>query len=206
MKKFLKCIISGVLVLSLLIAPLRNYSLAMPDSSSTSSSPIQSTETNIATIRWTLPAILVAAVSLAVAGTIGYFIGNHQYLKYSKEITFKGSAASSKSEIPTGTIYPIPLARQLLNRIIKEDTPKLKGNNEFPAGCIADLETYLWMISGNLGNKPLAQELLTMSQVMSGLIHTENKTVTVGYLIDLLKQSQDLINQAEAQSSTKSDL
>ena len=77
MKKFLKCIISGVLVLSLLIAPLRNYSLAMPDSSSTSSSPIQSTETNIATIRWTLPAILVAAVSLAVAGTIGYFIGNH---------------------------------------------------------------------------------------------------------------------------------
>ena len=62
------------------------------------------------------------------------------------------------------------------------------------------------MISGNLGNKPLAQELLTMSQVMSGLIHTENKTVTVGYLIDLLKQSQDLINQAEAQSSTKSDL
>lgn len=143
MKKFLKCIINGVLVLSLLIAPLRNYSLAITDSSLASSSPIQSTETNIATIRWTLPAILVTAVNLVVARTIGYFIGNHQYLKYSKEITFKGSAASSKSEIPTGTIYPILLARQLLNRIIKEDISKLKDNNEFPADCIADQETYL---------------------------------------------------------------
>ena len=206
MKKFLKCIISGVLVLSLLIAPLRNYSLAMTNSSPASSSPIQSTETSIATTKLTLPAILVTAVSFAVAGTVGYFIGNHQYLKYSKEITFKGSAASSKSEIPTGTIYPIPLARQLLNRIIKEDIPKLKDNNELPAGCIADLETYLWMISGNLGTEPLAQEILTMSQIMSGLISTEDKKVTVGYLIDLLKQSQDLINQAEAQASEKFEL
>ena len=68
------------------------------------------------------------------------------------------------------------------------------------------METYLWMISGNLGTEPLAQEILTMSQIMSGLISTEDKKVTVGYLVDLLKQSQDLINQAEAQSSTKSDL
>ena len=88
---------------------------------------------------------------------------------------------------------------------IQEDIPRLK-DNQFPAGPIADLETYLWMISGNLGTEPLAQEILTMSQIMSGLIRTENKTVTVGYLVDLLKQSRDLINQAEAQSSTKSDL
>lgn len=157
-------------------------------------------------IRRTWKIVFLGLALLAAGGCGGYFIGNHQYLKNSKEITFKGTAASSKSEIPTGTIYPIPLARQLLNRIIKEDIPKLKDNNELPAGCIADLETYLWMISGNLGTEPLAQEILTMSQIMSGLIRTENKTVTVGYLVDLLKQSQDLINQAEAQSSTKSDL
>lgn len=204
MKNKLKGIISGLLVLALLNSPLENSSLAM-NGGHVSTSSVHSTQANVEITRWTLPAILVATVSLAVAGTIGYFIGNHQYLKNSKEITFKGTAASSKSEIPTGTIYPIPLARQLLNRIIKEDIPRLK-DNQFPAGPIADLETYLWMISGNLGTEPLAQEILTMSQIMSGLISTEDKKVTVGYLVDLLKQSQDLINQAEAQSSTKSDL
>lgn len=156
-------------------------------------------------IRRTWKIVFLGLALLAADGCAGYFIGNRQYLKNSKEITFKGTAASSKSEIPTGTIYPIPLARQLLNRIIKEDMPRLK-DNQFPAGPIADLETYLWMISGNLGTEPLAQEILTMSQIMSGLISTEDKKVTVGYLVDLLKQSQDLINQAEAQSSTKSDL
>lgn len=156
-------------------------------------------------IRRTWKIVFLGLALLAAGGCAGYFIGNRQYLKNSKEITFKGTAASSKSEIPTGTIYPIPLARQLLNRIIKEDMPRLK-DNQFPAGPIADLETYLWMISGNLGTEPLAQEILTMSQIMSGLISTEEKKVTVGYLVDLLKQSQDLINQAEAQSSTKSDL
>ena len=204
MKNKLKGIISGLLVLALLNSPLENSALAM-NGDHVSTSSVHSTQANVEITRWTLPAILVATVSLAVAGTIGYFIGNHQYLKNSKEITFKGTAASSKSEIPTGTIYPIPLARQLLNRIIKEDIPRLK-DNQFPAGPIADLETYLWMISGNLGTEPLAQEILTMSQIMSGLISTEDKKVTVGYLVDLLKQSQDLINQAEAQSSTKSDL
>lgn len=204
MKNKLKGIISGLLVLALLNSPLENSALAM-NGGHVSTSSVHSTQANVEITRWTLPAILVATVSLAVAGTIGYFIGNHQYLKNSKEITFKGTAASSKSEIPTGTIYPIPLARQLLNRIIKEDIPRLK-DNQFPAGPIADLETYLWMISGNLGTEPLAQEILTMSQIMSGLISTEDKKVTVGYLVDLLKQSQDLINQAEAQSSTKSDL
>ena len=156
-------------------------------------------------IRRTWKIVFLGLALLAAGGCGGYFIGNHQYLKNSKEITFKGTAASSKSEIPNGTIYPIPLARQLLNRIIKEDIPRLK-DNQFPAGPIADLETYLWMISGNLGTEPLAQEILTMSQIMSGLISTEDKKVTVGYLVDLLKQSQDLINQAEAQSSKKSDL
>ncbi len=204
MKNKLKGIISGLLVLALLNSPLENSALAM-NGGHVSTSSVHSTQANVEITRWTLPAILVATVSLAVAGTIGYFIGNHQYLKNSKEITFKGTAASSKSEIPTGTIYPIPLARQLLNRIIKEDIPRLK-DNQFPAGPIADLETYLWMISGNLGTEPLAQEILTMSQIMSGLISTEDKKVTVGYLVDLLKQSRDLINQAEAQSSTKSDL
>ena len=204
MKNKLKGIISGLLVLALLNSPLENSALAM-NGDHVSASSVHSTQANVEITRWTLPAILVATVSLAVAGTIGYFIGNRQYLKNSKEITFKGTAASSKSEIPTGTIYPIPLARQLLNRIIKEDIPRLK-DNQFPAGPIADLETYLWMISGNLGTEPLAQEILTMSQIMSGLISTEDKKVTVGYLVDLLKQSQDLINQAEAQSSTKSDL
>ena len=204
MKNKLKGIISGLLVLALLNSPLENSALAM-NGDHVSASSVHSTQANVEITRWTLPAILVATVSLAVAGTIGYFIGNRQYLKNSKEITFKGTAASSKSEIPTGTIYPIPLARQLLNRIIKEDIPRLK-DNQFPAGPIADLETYLWMISGNLGTEPLAQEILTMSQIMSGLISTEDKKVTVGYLVDLLKQSRDLINQAEAQSSKKSDL
>ena len=116
MKNKLKGIISGLLVLALLNSPLENSSLAM-NGGHVSTSSVHSTQANVEITRWTLPAILVATVSLAVAGTIGYFIGNHQYLKNSKEITFKGTAASSKSEIPTGTIYPIPLARQLLNRI-----------------------------------------------------------------------------------------
>ena len=157
-------------------------------------------------IRRTWKIVFLGLALLAAGGCGGYFIGNHQHIKYSKEITFKGTAASTKSEIPVGTIYLIPHARQLLNRIIKEDIPRLK-DNQFPAGPIADLETYLWMISGHLGTDALAQEILTMSQIMSGLISTDDKTVTVGYLMDLLKQSQDLINQAEAvQNTKKSDL
>ena len=205
MKNKLKGIISGLLVLALLNSPLENSALAM-NGDHVSASSVHSTQANVEITRWTLPAILVATVSLAVAGTIGYFIGNRQYLKNSKEITFTGTTLITSGTIPNGNIYPIPLAKEYVNWLFKDEISKLNKNDTFPATHIAGLEAYLRLISSHFNSEPLGQKLLTMSQIMSGLIRTENKTVTVGYLVDLLKQSQDLINQAEAQSSTKSDL
>ena len=205
MKNKLKGIISGLLVLALLNSPLENSALAM-NGGHVSTSSVHSTQANVEITRWTLPAILVATVSLAVAGTIGYFIGNRQYLKNSKEITFTGTTLITSGTIPNGNIYPIPLAQEYVNWLFKDEISKLNKNDTFPATHIAGLEAYLRLISSHFNSEPLGQKLLTMSQIMSGLIRTENKTVTVGYLVDLLKQSRDLINQAEAQSSTKSDL
>lgn len=157
-------------------------------------------------IRRTWKIVFLGLALLAAGGCGGYFIGNHQYLKNSKEITFTGTTLITSGTIPNGNIYPIPLAKEYVNWLFKDEISKLNKNDTFPATHIAGLEAYLRLISSHFNSEPLGQKLLTMSQIMSGLIRTENKTVTVGYLVDLLKQSQDLINQAEAQSSTKSDL
>lgn len=151
----------------------------------------------------------VVGLFCAIVGFLaGYITGNNLPSSdgYDKEITFEGTVLMPKGTIPDGTFYSIPHARNYINRLFKEEVPKLNKKDSFPATYIAGLEALLRVVSHHFEGSTLEQELLTVSHLLNQLILYEDKPVTVGYLVDLLKQSQNLISQAEAQSSKKSDL
>lgn len=139
--------------------------------------------------------IFTAATCLTVGYLFGYKNGQKDHLDLLKEITFKGVAALQGGDVPSGRISPIPLAQKYIKDIFRDVIPKLSQDNEIQLSKLVAVEYYLRIIHGSGESEELSRDLQTLSKRMQGFIFNKSK-ITLGTLLDLLKDAQDLVDRA----------
>lgn len=169
----------------------------------------QTVETNLYNIN-KLPFVLlvtgITAIGSIISGLVGYKIGNNRRIANEKEITLVGSIDPTPGLTPgSGRYYADKMLTKFINKLFMEDVPKLSKENEFPASHLAAIEFHLRVLSHRYDGeklpykyRELAEELVSMSQHIGTYVDRRNKKITVGYLKELLKDTQELLKKATA--------
>lgn len=150
--------------------------------------------------------LLVNGITAILSGLFGYKICYDRRVADAKEITLVGSIDPTPGLTPElRRYYADKMLTNFINKLFIEDIPRLSKENEFPASHLAAIEYYLRVLSHrydaeNLPYKyrELAEDLVSMSQHIGTYVDRRNKKITLGYLKELLKDTQELLKKATA--------
>lgn len=143
----------------------------------------------------TCVAALCSTGAFFAGNLFGYKHGQKDKLNRLKNIKLTGVASIFGDDVPSGRIKPIPLAKEYIKDILRNELPKLSQENEFPLCKLVAVEHYLAIIEGSGESEELSRGLVTLSKRMLNFITTKSE-ITLGTLMDMLNDAKELVDRA----------
>ena len=162
---------------------------------------------------WTI-VISTGATLCAVSGYIGYRLGKIQYfskdkkskmLDPDKEITLVGPKYEDPMVTRAGKHRFELLAIDYIDKLLNIDIPKLKTSNEFPAQHLANVDGLCYTVPPTLEDiatengcrktRGLSLKLKNKRLILQQIVENDKK-ITVGYLVSLLNEIKELLQEA----------
>lgn len=161
------------------------------------------------------PIIITTGTALcAVSGYIGYRLGKTQYfnkdkkskmLDPDKEINLVGPKYEDPTVAPDGVHRFDLLAIDYINKLLNIDIPKLMTSDEFPAQYLANVGGVCYPVPHKLEKiatknncrqtRGLSLKLESKCLILQQIVENDEK-ITVGYLVNLLNEIKELLQEA----------